>query len=781
MGEQLAARVRRPRRLRARVRGMSGPAVAMWLIVAAYIAALTAHTSDFSPWVDGWLSSLATWMPALVCWAAVVRQRRWNMPSVAVTLAVTCFALGDQYYVLAAASGADMSGISPADVGYLAVYPLIFLALVATIRRRARRWAPSVLLDASVGALGAAAVLAVVLDPIFGAEAETPLSAAALVSAAYPLMDLILISAAVGMAAAPKLRLGRSGVPLIAGLCVFAVSDAAYALLAVDDAYVLGTLLDGGWVLGLALMAVWVERSAGELAPGAAQRKPHTLAVSTTATLAGLGILTTGAFIPVPGPALLLSCFTLVLAALRAQMAFRDLAQMADLRMLSRTDDLTGLHNRRAFRGDAPGVLAAETHGALLIMDLDKFKEVNDGMGHEYGDILLVEVARRLADHVRTVDVLSRIGGDEFAVLLPGVDLAQATALAAELRAAVSAPVRLDGITLRPDVSIGIVLWPDEGDDLSGLLSKADVAMYRAKAARSGHHVYSAADDTNGAERLRDLEEVRSALNRGQLTLYYQPKLDVVSGVIGGVEVLIRWDHGHRGILKPGEFLPLLEQAGLMPRMTDWVLEQALDQARAWHAEGCALTVAVNISAGSLADDTLPDRVAAMISARGLPPSALTLEITEDFLVADPARARLILLRLRQSGIRISIDDFGTGYSSLAYLRDLPIDELKLDRSFIASLGTDPRALTLVQTTVTLAHGLGLRMVAEGVENRRAFEELLRLECDEIQGFLIARPMPAAEFTAWLAARSGAANTVPDPETTPAADPARGVKSISRR
>ncbi|MEO5778496.1 MAG: EAL domain-containing protein [Arthrobacter oryzae] len=781
MGEPLAAGVRWPGRLRRRVRAMSGPAVAMWLVVAGYLVALAMHGNGYSLWIDGWLGPVAIWMPALVCWAAVVRRRLWSIPSVAVSLAVTCFALGDQYYILASDGGAGIPDISLADAGYLAVYPLMFIALAATVRRRAPQWAQSVLLDAAVGALGAAAVLAVVLDPVLSPETEDPLSAAAVVSAAYPLMDLVLISAAVGMAAAPKLQLGRSGVPLIAGLFVFAFSDAAYALLTAEDAYVIGTLLDAGWVLGLALMAVWVEHPPAEVAPGPAPGQPHALAVSTTATLAGLSILTMGAFTLVPGRAVLLSCLTLVLAALRAQVAFRDLAKMADLRVLSRTDDLTGLPNRRAFHADVPDVLAAEKRGALLIMDLDKFKEVNDGLGHEYGDMLLAEVGQRLAGHVRAVDVLARIGGDEFAVLLPAAGRTHAAARAAELRAAVGAPVTLDGITLRPDVSIGIALWPDEGNDLSGLLRKADVAMYRAKTSRSGHHVYSAADDTRGAERLRDLEELRIALTCGHLTLYYQPKLDVASGLIDGVEVLIRWDHGNRGMLKPGEFLPLLEEAGLMPRMTDWVLEQALDQARSWQSGGRSLTVAVNISAASLADDTLPDRVAAMIAARRLPPAALTLEITEDFLVADPARARLILLRLRQTGIRISIDDFGTGYSSLAYLRDLPLDELKLDQSFVASLGADPRATTLVQTTVTLAHGLGLRMVAEGVENREAFEELQRLGCDEVQGYLIARPMPAADLTGWLAARSGAGNTDPGPGSRPPADPARGVKSISPR
>ncbi len=744
----------------------------MWAVFAAYVLLLATRGDGYSLLVDGWLSSVATWMTAFVCWAALFRLRLWNVQSVAATLAVTSFALGDQYYVLAAGDGEDLPVPSLADVGYLGVYPLLVLALAALIRRRAARWVPSTLLDAAVGALGAAAVLAVVLDPIFGTGAEDPFSAAALVSAAYPLLDLVLIAAVVGMAAAPGLRLGRSGGALVAGLFVFAVCDAAYALLVAAESYAMGTVLDAGWILGLALIAVWVEHPSPEPAagtgaetvpktvPGRKRGRARPLTVATAATLASLGILTMGAFTEVPAPALLLSCFTLVLAAVRTQLAFRDLASMAEVHVQSRTDDLTGLSNRRAFHSDVPRKIVRAAHGAILILDLDKFKEINDGLGHEHGDILLAEVSRRLGRHVRAADVLARIGGDEFAVCLAGADLGRATALAAELGSAIAEPITLEGITLRPEVSIGIALWPAEGTDLGVLMRRADVAMYRAKSLRSGHHVYSAADETHGADRLRDLEEVRLAIDLGQLMPFYQPKLEMATGRIAGVEVLVRWDHPSRGVLHPGAFLPLLDEAGLMPRMTDWVLAEALDQSRLWSDEGRNLALAVNISASALADDTLPDRVAAMLAARSLPPGSLTLEITEDFLVTDPERARLILLRLRLQGVRISIDDFGTGYSSLAYLRDLPIDELKLDKSFIATLGEDQRASTLVQSTITLAHGLGLRMVAEGVENEGAFAELERRGCDEVQGYFVCRPLSAADLGPWLDHRAAAGSGI---------------------
>ena len=416
------------------------------------------------------------------------------------------------------------------------------------------------------------------------------------------------------------------------------------------------------------------------------------------------------------------------------------------------TDYLTGLPNRRALHAHADVRMGGPEHQrqALLLLDMDRFKEVNDSLGHHVGDQLLIQVGARLGEHLRVGDMLVRLGGDEFAVLLGNADHDQAAAVAVKLCQVLAEPFTLEDIAVHSSVSIGIALFPDDGLDLNTLLRKADVAMYRAKAASEGHHVYGGADDTDFATRLQTVDELRTALTDDQLVVYYQPKVDLRTGEVNGVEALVRWDHPTRGLLYPDAFLGLVEESGLMRAMTRVVLEITLDQAAAWHADGRRLTIAINLSASSLVDNDLPDEVAAMLADRDLPQCALQLEITEEFLMADRDRARNILTRLRRHGIQISIDDFGTGYSSLSYLRDLPVDELKLDRSFIFPMADDARAAALVASTIALAHSLDLRMVAEGVENDITYTELKGLGCDQAQGYYMSRPVPSAELEQWL-------------------------------
>jgi diguanylate cyclase (GGDEF)-like protein len=422
-------------------------------------------------------------------------------------------------------------------------------------------------------------------------------------------------------------------------------------------------------------------------------------------------------------------------------------------------DSLTGLANRRALYADGQARLvdSPDRRRALLLLDLDKFKEVNDSLGHHAGDQLLVEVGARLRGKLRGGDLLARLGGDEFAVLLEDAGHDEAESVAENLRATLAKPFTTltgtsagGGLTLHSTVSIGIALFPDEGTGFPALLRKADIAMYKAKASGEGHHVYSGTDDADGASRLRTADELRTAITGDQFVLHYQPKVDLATGDVHCVEALIRWRHPTRGLLYPDAFLDLVEVSGLMRAMTRRVLELALDQAAEWEGQGQHLTVAVNLSASSLVDADLPEEVFAMLVARSVPPDALQLEITEEFLMADRDRARSILTRLREGGVQISIDDYGTGYSSLSYLRDLPIDELKLDRSFVLPMAEDDRAAALVASTIALAHSLGLRMVAEGVETEVAYAELRRLGCDQGQGYFMSRPIPAAELDQWL-------------------------------
>jgi EAL domain-containing protein (putative c-di-GMP-specific phosphodiesterase class I) len=308
---------------------------------------------------------------------------------------------------------------------------------------------------------------------------------------------------------------------------------------------------------------------------------------------------------------------------------------------------------------------------------------------------------------------------------------------------------------VRVNTSIGISLFPEQGDEVSTLLRRADIAMYQAKASRSGFYVYAPSSDSlHGQHRLRNLEELRTAIFSRTLVVHYQPKVHTRTLEVTGVEALVRWQHSTRGLLLPDAFLPLVEDAGLMRDLTDAVLEQSLDQVKRWRSAGRVLSVAVNLSASSLVDSELPLRVWSALRDRDLPSDALELEITEDFLMGDRERARAILGDLRRLGIRVAVDDFGTGYSSLAYLRELPIDELKLDRSFVAPMGDDPRAAAIVRSTIDLAHSLGMTMVAEGVEDGATADQLTLSSCDKIQGFFFSKALPSGELEAWMDARA---------------------------
>jgi diguanylate cyclase (GGDEF)-like protein len=631
-------------------------------------------------------------------------------------------------------------------------------ALVVAVHRQARGVTPSVWWDAVVGSLGAAAVLAVVLDRLLAPALTGPQSLATVVLAAYPLCDLLLVAAVAGIAALRDVRMGSRWGLLVAGLLVFAAADVIYSLKMASGTFVYGTPSDSVWAIGIALMALWADGSARdkpamETRSGDGAMSP---AVSSGATLAGLWVLLLNTWAPVGILALNLAGVTLLAAAARSELAFRLLARLTDQRRLTAaTDELTGLLNRRALTAEGQARLAEPRHRsqALLVLDLDKFKEVNDSLGHHVGDQLLVRVGARLSEQLRDGDLVARLDSDEFAVLLDDAGRDEAVDGAVRLRAALDEPFALQNIALHSSVSIGIALFPDDGPDMNAMLSKADIAMHKAKKSLPGHHVYCRADDADDATRLQTVEELRTALTTGQLVVYYQPKIDLDTGDVHSVEALVRWDHPTRGLLCPDAFLALVEEFGLMPSLTQVVLEMALDQVVVWAAQGRPMTVAVNLSASSLVDDNLPEQVTAMLAARGVPPSGLQLEITEEFLMADRDRARSILVRLRDSGVQISVDDYGTGYSSLSYLLDLPIDELKLDRSFVFPMADDARAAALVASTIALAHSLDLRIVAEGVETGVVFTELRRLGCDQAQGYFMSRPVSAVELDYWLSNR----------------------------
>jgi diguanylate cyclase (GGDEF)-like protein len=414
-------------------------------------------------------------------------------------------------------------------------------------------------------------------------------------------------------------------------------------------------------------------------------------------------------------------------------------------------DALTGLPNRTLLHRRAERALRGDELGAMLLIDLDRFKEVNDTLGHDYGDELLREVAGRLGRAVRRGDTLARLGGDEFAVLLAGLPNRGTVAeLAGRLQDALREPIALRGVAVELEASIGVALYPEHGTTVGTLLQRADVAMYEAKRGHHGVITYSADRDPYSADRLGLLAELRRALETDELVLHYQPKVAVRTGELTGVEALVRWQHPTRGLLGPDQFVPLAERTGAVADLTRWVVDRALRQQRAWSDAGIDMPVAVNLAAANIVDVTLPDAIAELLERHGVRGDRLECEISEHTVMADPVRGGEVLDRLRALGLRLSLDDFGTGHSSLSYLKRLPLDEVKIDRSFVSGMVEDENDAVIVRSTIDLARNLGLSVVAEGVETAEVMEALDALSCDTAQGYYISRPLPAQELSVSL-------------------------------
>ena len=391
----------------------------------------------------------------------------------------------------------------------------------------------------------------------------------------------------------------------------------------------------------------------------------------------------------------------------------------------------------------------ARLHGSLLLLDLDRFKEVNDTFGHYAGDRLLEQIGRRLRETLSPDALVARLGGDEFAVLLHGVTAAQSDKVARELVELLDQAVLVEGQRLRAGASIGISAYPDDATDPDTLLRRADVAMYVAKRARSGFARYDPSLDEHTPERLAVAAELREAIVQDQLMLVYQPQVGVATGQVTGVEALVRWPHPRRGLIPPGEFMAMAEHTGLMEALTRCVLRMALRQCRSWLDSGRNLPVSVNVSASDL-HDGFPELVTQLLAEHDVPARCLQLEITEDAMMTDPQGADRVLRQLQRIGVRIAIDDFGTGYSSLSYLGQLPIDELKIDQAFIRGMPDSTRMSAIVRSTIGLAHDLGLSVVAEGVEDEASVHMLQEYSCDVLQGYLFSRPLEPGALDRWL-------------------------------
>jgi diguanylate cyclase (GGDEF)-like protein len=506
-----------------------------------------------------------------------------------------------------------------------------------------------------------------------------------------------------------------------------------------------------GGVVALAALSRW-HLSPQPPAPGPEFSRVVLAAVLTFAAI-GLALLVIGQFTDISPVSAGLAAVTVLTGMARAGLTVTE--RLRASREEAITDDLTGLGNRRHLlsRLDRSIAEAARDGGelALLLVDLDGFKELNDTLGHHAGDEVLRQIGPRLDEVLREGDTLARLGGDEFAVVLHPGDEAAASAAGLRLRASLERSFAVEGIRVHIDASIGIAMFPAHSRDGIGLLQRADVAMYEAKRTRTGHEVYLPSRDRHSRERLELVGELRDALDAGELVLHYQPKAEIATGVVRGVEALVRWQHPRRGLLAPAEFLPLAEQSGLGRALTAFVVDLALEEIG---RSGLDLSVAVNLGPADLLDLGLPSEVDRLLRRRRFAPEQLRLEVSEDVVMADPERTLEVLAGLRAVGVATALDDFGSGHASLGHLKAMQVDELKIDRSFVMRLPFDRRDAAIVHTTVELGRRLGMRVVAEGVETAAAWDALAGYSCHEAQGFYLGRAMPADKLPAWLDSRA---------------------------
>jgi diguanylate cyclase len=729
--------------------------IAQWSVMGLYAILLIFSSSGTSEWVrDVLVGNLVFVIPAAVIAARALLMREDRTWCLLLAAGVVSFFGGNLVFLWLQRAG-EPPFPSWADAGYLSIYPFVIAALLVSLRSRMGRLRQSIALDAMVGALGAATVCVWIITPLTRTF-DLP-TTQLLVSVAYPVGDVLIIAAAVGVLAVTGGRPGGFYPFLIAGLVVFAVADTVYAYRVAFNTYQVGQVLDALWALGMVLVAhgVWRPRSTRE---GRPEVGVASLWVVGMAILVVGFVLTAERRLNAPYFVVVLAAATLLACGARTLDAFAKVRDLAAARKQALTDDLTQVGNRRLLYQRTEEALRDRAGGgslALVLLDLDRFKEVNDSLGHHAGDALLQVVGERLSavvSHSGPGLLLARLGGDEFAVLVPDVGLEAATELARQLHDCVTGPVQLENILLHTKASVGLAMSPSHADNRSDLLRCADLAMYHAKRSGRGVAVYEPGLLGLTRDRLEMAELLHQGIRRGELEVHYQPQIDA-HGDVPSVEALVRWHHPTLGMVAPEIFLPIAEERRLMPEVTRLVLDAALAACSMWRSRGYPMTVAVNLSAPDLLDVSLPARVTRLLTKHGLTPDALVLEITETTVMSDPVQAQETLHGLRELGVELAVDDYGTGHCSLAYLRRLPVQELKLDRSFVLHAATDAKDAAIVTSTVQLTRALGLRMVGEGVEDEDVAKLLFAAGVDRVQGWHYARAMPASDLLDWCTER----------------------------
>jgi diguanylate cyclase len=726
---------------------MPAAARGLYAVAAGLVAVYVASTffrerNTTSTFFDGWVGNLGYVSCAVLCLWRAISRRASRAAWLVIGISLILFALGAILWTTLVQFMDPVPYPSVADAAFLVFYPVAYLGVGLLIRQTIPRQSRSIWFDGIIAGLGVAALeAAIVIGQI--SRSNQGSFHTVLTNIAYPVGDLVLVTMVVTVFVMTRGRPGRMWWTLGLGLTVFAVADSVYVLRVTSGSYVTGTPLDGVWLVGTFLVATaaWQTRER----PTTAEPKPS-LVVPTLFGLTSIGISVWASVKTVLPLAEALATAALVVAIARIASDYRQLRAMAETKRQAHTDDLTGLPNRRHFYETLRSRIGPEASVAVLMIDLDRFKEINDSLGHDVGDEVLRQLGPRLTAVIGANDFVARLGGDEFGVIVtPLASITDATDLAGRIRDELRKPFELDSLPLRVDASVGIAIAPVDGDDENVLLQKADVAMYEAKRSRQPWQVYSSEIDDHTRDRLELIEDLRDAVERCELEVHFQPKVDLATGACFGVEALVRWRHPQRGLLSPVLFLPLADQTGMTDPLLRYVLDRSLAQQAAWARAGHDVSVAVNLAAANLRNERLPEEIEVLLAAHGVAASRLTLELTEESVIGDIEQAVRTLDRLRALGVELSVDDFGTGFSSLSYLRQLPVSELKLDRTFLAGVPGDERAIAIVRSTIDLAHSLSLCIVAEGVETLEALTAIAAMGCDAAQGYLLGRPLPAGD------------------------------------
>ncbi len=725
--------------------------LAMGILLSAYLGWLISGSS--STLVNGWGVSAFELVGGALCIASGLMRRKARWVPIILGAALMAWGCGHLTETIETLGGATPPEAAVYDGFQLAFYPLAYVALVLYLRGEVRRLATLNWLDGIIAGLGAAALCAATtFHEVANLTGKDGLATA--INLAYPVGDLLLLLLVVGGVTVLSGRDRRPWLVVASAIALIVVGDTFNLFQSSASPSRVGVVLGGiAWPAAIYLIsrAMWLPRVQSD---PRAFRKPTGFLLPGLAAASGLVIMFVGTFKAVNGVAIGLATATLVLVGARVASSVRAMRMLTKERQqLSVTDHLTELGNRRYLFDVLDGFFADEVTAqpqrnlAFLFIDLEHFKKVNDSFGHPAGDEVLRQLGRRLARSIRPSDVLARIGGDEFGVVMMDADATQAVSVAERISASLEQPFALEAVRAQLSANIGIALAPADASDTPSLIECADVAMYRAKVGARPYALYEHGF-TGGGSRLRLAEELRAAVDAGELVLHYQPQLDLRTGEISTVEALVRWPHPTIGLIPPVKFLPLAEEAGLMGGVTRLVLAQAIEQCAEWRSEGRNIRVSVNVSATDLVDTGLTDLILGLLKQHGQPASSLVIEITETSVITEFERSRRVIQDLRDLGVSVSIDDFGAGFTSLAYLSSLAVEELKVDRALITAVasGNSQHDVELVRATIALGHALRLRVVAEGIEDKATLDLVSELGCDLAQGYVIGRPRPAHEL-----------------------------------